>query len=900
MQLSTGTRLGPYEVIAPVGAGGMGEVYRARDTRLDRIVAIKVLNESLASSPDLKQRFEREARAISQLQHPHICTLFDVGEQDGTNFLVIEYLEGETLAERIKRGALPLDQAVKTGAEIARALEHAHRAGIVHRDLKPGNVMLTKSGAKLLDFGLAKRAAMATATGANTAPLLSASATMTSPSPHASPLTMQGSIIGTIQYMSPEQIEGREPDARSDIFALGAVLYEAVTGKRAFDGKSQIKVASAILEDPVEPVSALRPDVPPALARLIDTCLQKNPDDRLQSAQDVVVALRWVAEATPAPARGEARGQQRGTLAWAGWAVAIVLGLAAVFLLFQRSQASLTLLRAEIAPPPKMTFDAVGDLAGAPVLSPQGDALAFVARSADGERAIWVRPLNQLDARRLDGTEGASHPFWSPDGKSLGFFAGTKLSRISVTGGPIIELASIVNPRGASWGKGNVILFCPDYRGPLMQVSANGGAASPATTLDIRQHTTHRWPWFLPDGKHFLYLATNHTAGRKEENGIYFAALGSHEARLLVATDAGAQYASGYLLYRAQTAVVAQPFDASSGRLTGQAIPIVNRVRHDAGVWRTIFTASDNGVLAYQPGTSSVEGTQLTWYDRSGKPLGTVGEREKHSDPIVSPDGKQLAVLEGDPYWDLWVYDLQRGTKRRLTFNEGTISEPSWSPDGKFLVYTVAGLQGGGALEIRTKAANGTGAERTLSETARNYRFPAFSPDGKYLTYVVGEGSRKQTLWAVPLSGDRTPIAVVRPPSEQSNIFDYSISPNGHWVAYLSDETQQRQIYVAPFPAGDGKWQVSTGGGSLPAWRGDGKEIFYKSFNDEFYAVPFAERGREAEVGKPAFLFKMNVYGGGVPYSVTRDGQRFILNKSEEEGYSPLYLVTNWPAELKK
>ncbi len=900
MPLTSGTRLGPYEIVSPLGAGGMGEVYRARDTRLDRTVAIKVLPQHLADTADARQRFEREARAVSALQHPNICTLFDVGSQDGTDFLVMEYLDGETLAERLKRGPLPLDSLLKIAIELAEALEKAHKAGLIHRDLKPGNIMLTKSGAKLLDFGLAKTRAAPTIPSATSMETLLTSAALTISSP-ASPLTGVGAVLGTLQYMSPEQIGGQEADVRSDIFGFGAVLYEAASGKRAFEGKSSSAIIGAILANNPAPVSSLQPAVPASFDRLVATCLAKEPDDRFQSAHDLKLQLEWVrdfgaqkAAEIPAAARSKSRMAVLAAIAIAALAIATWAGFA-----ISNSNRELPETRTEISSPPDLIFDSIGDSAGSPAISPQGDKIAFVARGVSPGQSLWVRSLDSLTAKRLEGTGGAMHPFWSPDGKSIAFFTATKLNRIGSSGGSIVALADVDNPRGGTWGASDVIVYTPNFQSGLMQVSANGGTSSPATVLDSHKHTTHRWPSFLPDGKHFLYVAMSHTGGRKEDNGIYFASLDGKENHLVLSTDAAGEFASGYLLYHSQTQLVAQPFDPDAGKLSGSAFPIVNNVRHDLGVWRTVASVSQNGNLCYQAGTSNSVGSQLAWFDRSGKPLGKVGERSPQSALRLSPDGNRLALVAGEPLTELWVLDLVRGSRSRLTFEEGTISEPSWAPDGKSLVYPVI-LQGGDTADIRTKSASGAGAETTLSTEPSAYYFPGISPDGKYLTYIGGPGKNTQSVFAAPLTGDRKPFVVANPPSVGSKILQYRISPNSKWIAYASDESGRNEIYVAPFPAGDGKWQVSTFGAAYVAWRADGKELFMHSLNDEIFAASITEKGTDLEIGTPKLLFKMNVSGVGTPYDVTPDGQRFLLNTSEEEGAAPLFLVTNWLAELKK
>jgi len=902
MALTPGTKLGPYEIVSPLGAGGMGEVYRAKDTRLDRIVAIKVLPSHLSSSPELKQRFEREAKLISALQHPNICTLHDVGSQDGVGFLVMEYLEGQNLADRLAKGPLPLDQALKIGVEIAEALDKAHQQGIIHRDLKPGNIMLAKSVAKLMDFGLAKPEL---ALGAAASPDLLSPSTPTmnlkSLTSGASPLTQKGSIIGTFQYLAPEVLQGAEADARSDIFAFGCVLYEMATGRRAFEGKSQLSVLTAILEKEPEPVNTREHPVPPMLERIIRACLTKDPAERFQNAHDVAIDLRWVAESSSdaASVRSPAASKTR-VFTLAGILVASII-VAAVAGFYSASSAPREPLHVEIPPPDKYQFDATGDNSGAPVLSPQGDKIAFVAHSLT-DKSLWVRSLQNATARELEGTQGAAHPFWSPDGKYVGFFINGKLAKIAASGGSVVLLADAPNPRGGSWGANDVILYTPNYLGPLFKVSAEGGGEPvAATVVDKTKHSTHRWPWFLPDGKHFLFLTASHSSGNPRENGIFFGSLDSPDTHMVVSTDSSAQYASGHLLYRASATLVAQPFDSSSGKLSGSPLPLINNVRFDVGVWRSIFAVSQNGLLLYQTETASTAGTRLVWFDRAGKKLTTFDMHETSiTDVRLSPDGKRVAFETRNPGSGIWTFDLERNTKTRITFDQQAVAEPAWSPDGKMLVFTVASGLGGGNLDIRTKASDGSGAEKTLSTVPHDYHFPGWSPDGKYLTYLVGVGGKMVSLWAVPADGSGKPFTVLQPPSPQSNLYNYQVSPNNRWVAYVSDESGTNELYVATFPEGKGKWRVSTNGAAYPAWSGNGKELFFRNPTDDVLACTVTVKGSELAFGEPQRLFHASMPGIGNPYDIRADGQRFLINLGEEETPTPLELEINWPTELKK
>ena len=897
MALPSGTKLGPYEIQSPLGAGGMGEVYRAKDTRLDRTVAIKVLPSHLSSDPELKQRMEREAKAISALQHANICTLYYIGTQDGTDFLVMEYLEGQTLADRLLKGALPIEQVLKIGTEIAQALEKAHQQGIIHRDLKPANIMLTKAGAKLMDFGLAKPkisiAAQAVGAFTPSTPTMN----LASLTAAVSPLTQKGSIVGTFQYMAPELLQGAEADARSDLFSFGCVLYEMITGRRAFEGKSQLSVFSSILEKDPEPIASSQPLAPPMLDRVVRACLAKDPADRIQSAHDVAMDLRWVSESSqPDSAQSSAEFKK----SWAAWTFALLLALAALAgfagYRWAKSSTDSLSLHAEIPPPNKFLLDTTGDAGGMPVLSPQGDKIAFVAHSGDA-KMLWVRPLNSDSAQQLEGTQNAMHPFWSPDGRYIGFFANGKLAKIAASGGPVTVLADAPNSRGGSWSANDVIVFAPDFLGALLKVSAQGGAAEPATLIEKTKHDTHRWPWFLPDGKHFLFLATSHTGGDPKPNGIYFGSVDNKETRQLVASDSAAQYASGYLLYRANTALVAQPFDPESGTLSGSAAPLFNNLRDDVGVWRSIFAVSQNGLMVYQLGSAASAKSSLVWFDRSGKALADFDPRESTIiDVRLSPDNKRVAFASGT---GIWTLDLERKTKTRITFDQQLVQEPSWSPDGKTLMFSARMAKGGGNVEIRSKSADGSGAEKTLIAEQNNYHYPAWSPDGKYLTYIWGDGEKMVSLWIVPVAGNAKPVAIVQPPSAQSNIC-YRVSPDSRWVAYISDESGLQEVYITSFPEGKGKWKVSSSGGAYPAWRADGKELFYQNVTNDFFACPIAVKASEVEVGTPQHLFNTSSPGIGISFDVSADGKRLLVNHAEEEAQAPLQLLTNWPAELKK
>ncbi|HTV64339.1 MAG TPA: protein kinase [Bryocella sp.] len=885
MPLTSGTKLGPYEIVAPLGAGGMGEVYRARDTRLDRTVAIKILPSHLSNDPEAKQRFDREARAISSLNHPNICTLHDVGHQDGTDYLVMEYLEGQTLADRLTKGPLPIDQVLRYAADICDGLEKAHRAGMVHRDLKPGNIMLTKTGAKLLDFGLAKVATANVVVAAG----MTASAS-TPPASH--PLTAQGTVVGTFQYLSPEQIEGHPADARSDIFALGAVLYEMVTGRRAFEGKTATSAMAAVLEREPPPISSIQPLTPIALERLIRTCLEKDPDERWQTAHDVKLQLRQIIEggsqasaAVPViPARNRAM-----PVAWIVAAALAAIAAVTLFLLYQASQKQLPTIRAEIIPPDKMQFNLSGDHGGPAMISPDGRYIVFSASSADGSQ-LFLRALDSTTPQPLPGTEGATFPFWSPDSRSIAFFTDDKLKRVDVGGGTPVTICGSTLGRGGSWGPDGTIVAALSYNAGISRVPAGGGTPTPVTKLDGVTYSSHRWPWFLPDGKHFLYVAVNHNAPTSPDTGVFFASLDGKENRLLFHTLSNAIYASGHLLYQRENSLVAQPFDPSSGKFTAEPQPLAGNVYYDSGLWRVDISTSNDGMLVYASGMTS--GTEiLTWYDRSGKKLGTVGEQGDFYDLDLSPDEKNLATTDMDTATaTIWVHELATNRKTRLTFGGGAHLTPIWSPDGKQIAYT-----SNQQAAISVKTLGSSAPEQTLISSSNPiYRSVSdWSRDGRYLMYEQGPGLDVD-LWVLPLSGDRKPFAYASGASRGT------FSPDGRWVAYIANETGRPEVFVAPFPWTGAKWQVSNGGGTGPRWRADGKELYYFDLNG-IAAAEVDGSGSAFQVGGTKLLFRVPMRGiVAREFAPTKDGQKFIAVSPSEGSSQSLTLVQNWPGELKK
>jgi eukaryotic-like serine/threonine-protein kinase len=898
MPLTPGSKLGPYEIQSPLGAGGMGEVYRALDTRLDRTVAVKVLASHLSSSPELKQRMEREARAISSLNHPHICHLYDIGSQDGTDYLVMEFLEGETLAEKLRKGALPLHEVLKIGIAVAGALAFAHRSGIVHRDLKPGNIMLTQGGAKLMDFGLAKSLSpQNAATGSGAAPSFTAMPTMSGPSP-LSPLTTAGSVIGTIQYMSPEQIEGKEADARSDIFALGAVLYEMVTGKRPFSGKSQISLASSILEGDQEPVTVIKPFTPPAFEHLLTTCLQKNPEERFQTAHDIKLELQWIAAdksspavvaAPPVPSRSRER------LGWAAALVAaIVLGAAAMFI--YRPTATEPAIRAAINPPANATLALVGDFAGPPVLSPDGASIAFVATGSDGKNTVWVRPMNAPEAHLLTGTEGGTFPFWSPDNRSLGFFAGGKLKTIDLNGGSALAVCDAPFGRGGTWGPGGMILFSPQAQAPILRVSASGGTPVPITKIDPAQPASHRWPFLLPDAKHYLYLAVN--ARDAATNAVYYASVDGRENRPLLQSQSNAVYSGGFLVFVRGGQLMVRPFDPASGTLSGEAQSLASGVMEDASTWHMDVSAS-NGLLVFGNGGSGDE--QLVWVDRNGKQIGTVVNKLTNLQTAkLSPQADRIAleIDNGAGAHDIWVFDVAREVQTRLTFGPVENDSPTWSPDGEWIVYT--SLESNIHTKLYRKPSNGSGAEELLLSDDQVAVATDWSRDGKYLLYSRGPGAVNWEIWALPLEGERKPWLVV-PRTANSFAAEGHLSPDGRWLAYTSQESGKPEVYVAAFRSGQGKWQVSTNGGYQSQWSRDGRELYY--FNQasrSVLAVPIKEIGGGLQFGAAQPLASNATSSQLGFYDVTPDGKKILLNLVSQQVSQSVTVLTNFAAGLKK
>jgi serine/threonine protein kinase len=805
------------------------------------------------------------------------------------DYLVMEYLEGETLADRLVKGRFPTEQALRYAIEIADALDKAHHDGIVHRDLKPGNVMLTKSGVKLLDFGLAKAVFPPSSAPATALPTM------------APALTQEGTILGTFQYMAPEQLEGKEADTRTDIFAFGAVLYEMATDRKAFSGKSQASLISSIMGSEPAPISSISPMTPPALDRVVKTCLAKDPDDRWQTAHDIAVQLRWIQEGGSAvglPAPVPARRKSRERIAWilVALATAAVIGLAARSFRSQPVETRVT--RFTVLPPEKAAFTLPGESASAqPALSPDGRFLAFVAISPGDRKLLWVRPLDSVESRSLAGSEDASYPFWSPDSRFIGFFAHGKLKRLDLSGGPPQTLCDASAGRGAAWSPDGTIVFTPTQAEGLYGIPAAGGAVAPVTTLDpSHQENSHRWPSFLPDGRRFLYW----TRSRPPSSGIYVGSLDSRQSsRVVSAAGMGVFIPPDQLLFERDGSLLAQTFDLRSAKVRGEPVRVAESVGHGSPPGYAPFSISDRGVLAYVPGVISQR--ELVWLDRSGKVLGTIGGPGGYLSPSLSPDEKRVAVGVRDPQsgtLDIWLTDLARNLSSRFTFSQATGARSIWSPDGSRIAF-VSSREGFG--DIYEKSSSGAGQERIIFRSNQDKFLTDWSLDGRFLVFHSPGPKTGWDVWVVPMTGDRKAMTFAQ--TEFSEV-QGQLSPDVRWMAYASDESGRMEVYVQPFPASGGKWQVSTGGGSQPRWRRDGKELFYISADKRLMAVEVkTDATFEAGVAKALFgtRFLLAAAPHLISYAVAGDGQRFLVTRLvEEEPAIPITVVLNWTSGLKK
>jgi Tol biopolymer transport system component/predicted Ser/Thr protein kinase len=868
-----GQTIAHYRITAKLGAGGMGEVYRATDTKLDREVALKILPAAFAADADRMARFEREAKVLAALNHPNIAAIYGVEERA----LVMELVEGQTLA-----GPLPLETVLDYARQIADALEAAHEKGIVHRDLKPANVKVTPAGVvKVLDFGLA--------TAVND-PAPSAD------SPNSPTLTMRatqaGVILGTAGYMSPEQARGHAADRRADVWAFGVVLYEMLAGKMAFEGESVTDILAAVVK--LEPDwSVLPSSTPPPVVKLVKRCLAKDRRQRLQAIGEARIAIDELLAGGGEVAR-PAEAQRTSRLPWVVAAALLLATLALGYVAYKHVTEEARVLRFAVLPPEKTSFT------GTAAVSPDGRRLAFIA-TLDGKDSLWVRDLDSLVALPLTGTDGASYPFWSPDSRVIGFFANGKLKRIDASGGPALTLSDAPGPRGGSWSKNDVIVFTPNFTTGLSRVPAAGGSTTPATDLDsAASENAHRMPWFLPDGRHFLFTARNND---REKSAVYVGDLESKiRKRVLIATSNAMYVPAGYLLFLRERTLMAQPFDAGKAQTTGDAVPIAEQVGYDSLNLVGRFSASQNNVLVYTSGDAFIGGAQLTWFDRSGKATGTVGIPGLIQWASISPDGKTVAADRIDSqtqFFDLWLHDLTRGTASRFTFSSKTNQYPVWSPDGSHIAFTSnRGRSGiGGVFQ---KASSGSVQVEALDETAYSKRADDWSRDGRYLIEEsppgAGGSNTGSDIWVLPLFGDRKPFPYLQ--TEFNERFA-KLSPDGRWLAYASDETKRLEIYVQTFPTPGGKWQVSTNGGDRPVWSRDGKELFYIGADQKMMVVDVTG-GAKFEAGAPKPLFDAHLATGNTWFDVSKDG-RFLIPAGLEHSTSvPMTVAINWAARLKK
>jgi len=894
MTLEKGTKLGPYQIEEAIGAGGMGEVYRASDTRLGRTVAIKVLPSHLSERPDVKQRFEREARTISNLSHPYICALYDIGHDNGTDYLVMEYLEGETLADRLSKKKLAPDETLRIASEMTQALDKAHRSGVVHRDLKPGNIMLTRSGVKLLDFGLAKIAE------SDSNPVGSALTEVATEQRSDKPLTAEGTILGTFQYMAPEQLEGKEADTRTDIFAFGAVLYEMATGKKAFEGGSQASLIASILRETPEPISQIEPLTPLSLDRLTKACLEKDPEDRIQTAHDVNLHLTWINEGgtdvgLPVSPSTKRKRRERVWMAAALAMATAVVALASSIILGRQSQRT-EIITLSLARPAQADYV----LSSYPALSPDGSTIAFVGITADDRLSLWVQTMGTAEVTQLPATDGAEHPFWSPDSRHIGFFAGGKLKRINASGGPPQIICDATAAEGAAWGSEDIIVFSSRARGQrgratnqvpqsLKSVPAGGGTPALVTELD-QSEQAHIWPSFLPDGRHFIFLGDAPTA---EAHHLRLGSLDSKEAKNLAGAISNFQFVPpNTILFCRSGTLLAQKLNVSDKELIGEPVPLATELVIRPGHFYE-FTASHNGILAYR---SASPMSQLTWFDRSGKRLETIGNKRRLGWPVhLSPDETRVAFETLDSEGrdeDVWITDLARDMASRLT-QEGTDDGSFvWSPDGSRIAFNSSRLGATGNWRFFTKSTDGVGEAVLFSDSLAGEVYD-WSPDGEVLAAYV-EDRPPTDLWAIPLNGDRPfPLA-----DTKLGILDAKFSPDGRWVAYEGEASGQPDIYLQSFPVPSTRLRVAAGGWT-PCWRGDGRELYYIGPDEDEIMVVEVQTGDNVSVGTPRVLFE--IPEGIQAFDVTEDGERFIVVVNVVNRFAePMTVILNWEENLKK
>jgi len=875
-----------YRITAKIGEGGMGEVYRATDTKLGRDVAIKILPDSFAQDAARMARFEREAKVLASLNHPHIAQIYSVEERA----LVMELVEGENL-----QGPLPVGTAIEYARQIAEALEAAHEKGITHRDLKPANVKVTPEGAvKVLDFGLAKVAEegpgnTGTPGDGSRNACATISPTLSMARQGASAATQLGMIMGTAAHMSPEQAAGKPVDKRADIWSFGVVLWEMLTGQRLFDGETVSHTLAAVLRDETD-FGRLPKETPAGMRELLGRCLERNTKSRLRDIGEARIALENLARQPQGlePATANLRPTR---LPWVIAAAAILIALGLGLVVFRRVPEEARVVKLSLLPPEKAVLTATSP----PALSPDGRRLAFVA-TLDGKTGLWVRDLDGLAARLMSGTEGANGPFWSPDGRSLAFAAGGKLRRIDVAGGPSVSLCDATRAYGGSWNQNDIILFAPSPVDAIFRVPAAGGTATPATTLDRESgEIRHRFPWFLPDGHHFLYLGVS---GDPEKTGIYVGDLDSKARRRVLTADSNAVYAlPGYLLFVREGSLMAQPFDADKAQTAGDPVPLAGQVNFNYGgtVGLGQFSSSQNGVLAYASGGAGGN-VQLTWFDPSGKVLGVVGAPSDLYWPAISPDGSSVVVDRRDPQTglsDLWLRDLKRGAESRFTSGWGNWA--IWSPDGGHIAFASSR---GGPLVLHQKATSGSFQEEVLDKTAIQKWPLDRSRDGRYIIEQINDPKTGFDIWVLPLDGDRKPFPYLQTPSWEHFA---KLSPDGRWLAYGSDETKRNEVYIQTFPTPGGKRQVSINGGGRPIWSRDGRQLFFIGADRKMMAVGVKNSAGKLELSVPKALFDSHIgANSNLWFDVAQDGRFLIPTQVEDSAGAPMTVVINWTAGLKR